>query len=77
MGDEERVENSNTAPFPLSRVIELNLFMPERMRESIETSINGRFSVVVAPFEDVNVILLSVRVPSETAINEWSPVISL
>ena len=70
--------NSNTPPFPSLRLMESNVFVPERVRESIDTSINeDYFSVVVAPFEDVNVILLSARLPSDTTIKEDSPVIIL
>ena len=39
--DEEREEDSNTAPFPLPHLIEVNVFVPEVVSKSIDTSISG------------------------------------
>ena len=61
--------NSNTPPFPLSRLIELNVFAPERVSESIDTSMSGALYVVVSAV-DVNVIPLNLSIPDVTSINE-------
>ena len=67
--DEDVVVNSNTAPFPLPRVIDLNVFVPSVLSNSIDTSIKGAPDVVVDAV-DVNVIPLNSSVPDVTAINE-------
>ena len=67
--DEEREQNSNTAPFPLSLVMEVKLFVASVMSESIDKSISGLFDVVASAV-DVNAIPLNVSVPDVTAINE-------
>ena len=65
-----REVNSNTPPFPDSLLIDENVFVPDSLSESIDTSINDVLSVVTTPVDDVNVILLRVSVPSDTTINE-------
>ena len=71
---EERVENSNTAPLPSARVIDVNVIVACVMSESIDTSTSGALDVVISAV-DLNVILLILSVPDVTSINEHPLVI--
>ena len=73
---DEMVENANTPPFPPSRVIEENVFVPFSVRLSIETSIKGAFFVVYVDVP-VMVIDVSVRVDAVTPMREHPSFISL
>ena len=59
VASEEMEVNSNTPPFPDSRLIDVNGFVPFIFRLSIETSIKGA-SIVV--YVDVAVMVINLRV---------------
>ena len=65
--------NSNTAPFPLERVMEVKVVVDVQESFSTSTAIRGVFVVVVDAL-DVNVIPSNSSVPDDTSINEASSV---
>ena len=64
-------ENSNTPPFPFSRLIESNVLVPLSVSFPVGKSISGLLDVVMDTL-DVNVIPSNSRVPEDTSINEHS-----
>ena len=67
--DEERVENSKTAPFPVSCFMLMNMLVPDIMCESSDPSMSGLSAVVVLKAEVVNVISLSWSVLQGTSLH--------
>ena len=65
----DTVVNSNTAPFPLERVMEVKVVVDVQEICSISTAIRGVFVVVVVAV-DLNVILVRARLPEDTTIND-------
>ena len=69
MASEGMEVNSNTPPFPDSRLTDENVFVPLILRASTETAMSGVLDVVVDAVE-VNAIPLRWSVPDVTSINE-------
>ena len=72
----DTVVNSNTASFPLNRVMEVKVVVDVQESFSISTAIRGVFVVVVVAV-DLNVILVSARQPEDTVINDADDVMVL
>ena len=70
----DTVVNSNTAPFPLNRVMEVKVVVDVQEMLSTSAEMSGVFVVVVDAL-DVNVIPFNARVPDDTTINDASSLI--